>query len=235
MTAENVFKWSRVYQLYYAGKYDFKRYKGGMKMPLLIKQPDRAYYYKIAGRLSDAEIHAMFLVGYFFAPHAHISAMATPKAISAGMEFASRGENGRTLLEDNLYDLSKTLADVKLDEWLYGEWVGDVRTSKFTRTSMPECMQMVLKGELPLDLAALLLLIPQSEYGYNWPEHFKHIEDSGLGIAPWITRLKRMDMLLVTQRPGWRLLSHELSKGFWKSVGCPLVPARRESANSLYI
>ena len=228
MTAENVFKWSRVYRLYYAGKYDFWKYKGGMKMPPLIKQPDRAYYYKIAGRLSDAEIHAMFLVGYFFAPHAHISAMATSKAISAGMEFASLGENGQTLLEDNLYALSKTLVDKDLDAWLYGEWIGSVRAS------MPECMQMVLKGELPLDLAACLLLIPQSEYGYNWPEHFKQIEDSGLGIAPWITRLKRMDMLLVTQRPGWRLLAYELSQGFWKSLGKQMSPSVRQSANTLY-
>ena len=228
MTAENVFKWARVYKLYYAGKYDFKKYKGGMKMPPLINQPDRAYYYKIAGRLSDAEIHAMFLVGYFFAPQAHISAMATPKAISAGMEFASRGENGRSLLEDSLYALSKTLADVNLDEWLYGEWIGEVRAS------MPGYMQMVLKGEVPLDVAACLLLIPQSESGYNWPEHFKQIEDSGLGIAPWITRLKRMDMLLVGQRPGWRLLSHELSREFWQTLGKQMSPSVRQSANTLY-
>jgi hypothetical protein len=228
MTAENVFKWSRVYKLYYAGKYDMKRYKGGMKMPPLIKQPDRVYYHKLAGRLTDAQIHALFLVGYFFAPTAHISALSTPKAISAGVEFAARAENGRTVLEHGLYDLSKTLHDKNLDEWLYGEWIGDVRVS------MPECVQSVISGEIPLDIAALLLLIPQSEFGYNWTEHFKHVEDSGLGIGPWIQRLKRMDMLLVGQRPGWRMLAHGLSKEFWKSLGLPLLPVSHQTANSLF-
>lgn len=230
MTAEQVFKWSRVYRLYYAGKYDFKKYKGGMKMPPLIKQPDRVYYHKIAGRLTDAQIHALFLVGYFFAPNAHISALASPKAMQAGVEFASRGENGKVALEHGLYDLSKTLQDKDLDAWLYGEWVGD------QRASMPECVQMTISGELPLDLAALLLLIPHPEFGYNWTEHFKHVEDSGLGIGPWIQRLKRMDQLLVTQRPGWRMTAFYCAKQFWTAVATvyPLRPVERPTANSLF-
>jgi len=228
MTAENVFKWARVYRLYYAGKYDMKRYKGGMIMPPLIQQPDRVYYHKLAGRLTDAQIHALFLVGYFFAPSAHISALATPKAQAAAVTFAGRGENGRVALEHDLYDLSKRLADANLDEWLYGEWIDG------ERASMPECVQDVVCGRLPLDLAAMLLLVPQPQFGYHWTEHFAGVEASGLGIGPWIQRLKRMDQLLVAQRPGWRMLAHGLSKEFWASAGLPLLPVVRQSANSLF-
>lgn len=230
MTAENVFKFSRVYKLYYAGKYDFKKYKGGMKMPPLIKQPDRVYYYKIAGRLTDAQIHALFLVGYFFAPNAHISALASPKAIQAAVEFASRGENGRVLLEHDLYELSKKLVGKDLDAWLYGEWIGDVRAS------MPECVQSVINGEIPLDLAALLFLVPQPDLGYNWVAQFADQENIGLGIGPWIQRLKRMDMLLKAQRPGWRALAFYLSKVWWESVAklAPLEPQGNSNAASLF-
>lgn len=230
MTAEQVFKWSRVYRLYYAGKYDFKKYKGGMKMPPLIKQPDRVYYYKIAGRLTDAQIHALFLVGFFFAPTAHISALASPKAIEAGVEFASRGENGRVIMEHTLYDLSKQLATTDLDQWLYGEWVDD------ERASMPECMQDIMSGKLPLDVAACLLLIPQSQFGYNWTEHFKPVEDMGLGIGPWIQRLRRLDYLLPAQRPGWRMLAHELSTAFWTAMArqSSLRPVERQTPAGLF-
>jgi hypothetical protein len=231
MTAENVFKWARVYRLYYAGKYDFKKYKGGMKMPPLIKQPDRVYYYKIAGRLTDAQIHALFLVGFFHNPSAHISDLATPKATAAAVEFCSRGEGGQTVQEHTLYDLSKQLAGKDLDAWLYGEWIGK------ERASMPECVQSVIKGELPLDTAALLLLIPQPEFGYNWMEHFADVEDSGLGLGPWLQRLKRMDQLLVAQRPGWRMLAFHCSGAFWKAIAeshGTLQPKGNSAPNALF-
>lgn len=212
MTAETAFRFARVYKLYYAGKYDFKKYKGNMKMPPLIKQPDRVYYHKLVGRLTDAQIHALFLVGYFFNSQAHISNLVSPKGLSAGVEFATRGEKGREGLELDLYALSKTLADKDLDQWLYGEWIDG------QRSSMPECIQMTINGELPLDLAAMLLLIPQPELHYNWTEHFADTETMGLGIGPWIQRLKKMDQLLVPQRPGWRMLSFYLAKTFWVAV-----------------
>jgi hypothetical protein len=212
MTAEQIFKFARVYKLYYAGKYDFKKYKGNMKMPPLIKQPDRVYYHKLANKLTDAQVHALFLVGYFFNPNAHISNLVTPKGLSAAVEFATRGEKGREGLELGLYELSKTLADKNIDEWLYGEWIDG------QRASMPECIQMTINGELPLDLAALLLLIPQPELHYNWTEHFKQTEEIGLGIGPWIQRLKKMDQLLVPQRPGWRMMAFYLAKTFWVAM-----------------
>ena len=232
MTAEQAFKFARVYKLYYAGKYDFKKYKGNMKMPPLIKQPDRVYYHKLAGKLTDAQIHALFLVGYFFNPAAHISSLVTPNGMTAAVEFATRGEQGRTLLEHDLYELSKTLSGKDLDQWLYGEWLDG------QRASMPECIQMTINGELPLDLAAMLLLIPHPELHYNWPDHFADVETMGLGIGPWIQRLRKMDQLIVPQRPGWRMLSFYLAKQFWTAVAGhntgTLAPQGNQSANSLF-
>lgn len=225
MTAETVFKFSRAYRLFYQGKYDFKKYKGAMKMPALISQPDRVYYHKLAGKLTDAQIHAMFLVGFFFNPVAHVSTLMTPQALTSALAFASRAENGRVILEHDLYALSKVLADKDIDTWLYGDYVGSYRTA------IPECAQMTLSGELPLDLAAMLLLIPQPELDYHWAQTMTTQDEIGLGMSPWIQRLKCLDQLLVVQRPGWRMLAYDLAKQFWQSMKYPTL-GPKSSGNS---
>src|SRR3954471_22535611 len=98
MTAEQVFKYYRSYKLYYAGRYDFQKYHGGLKMPLLIKQQDRSFYYKVAQKLPDHQIHSLFAQGFFFNPRAHISEFVSPDRQSESLKFASRAENGPELL-----------------------------------------------------------------------------------------------------------------------------------------
>ena len=229
MTADTAFKLCRAYKLFFDGKYNFARYKGGLKMPPLIQQRDRQCYYRIAQKLTDPQIYALFTVAYFFKPKAYVMDLVTPEAFSAGVAFASRAENGATLLEHDLYALTKTLAHTDLDAWLYGERI------EGTRAAIPECMQMVINGEMPLDSAALVLLIPQPNLEYNWTQEFAATETTGLGLGPWLTRLKKVDQLIRLQRPGWRILSHQLAKEFWVTMKYPVLFRQGEpSSNTLF-
>lgn len=208
MTADTVFKQYRAHKFFYGGKYDIRRYHGNLKCPPLINQPDRRYYYRISTKLNDDQVNGLFTIGLFFNPKAHISELCTPAALDAGMKWASRPENGRYLLETELYTLSKTLKQVDILDWLYGD------------SAMPPCLQSIIAGELQPDVAALLLLIPQAHLDYHWTQHWdKRAEDMlGIGPGPWIDRLKKLDQLVCMYRPGWRMLSHDLAKAFWAAM-----------------
>lgn len=231
MNAETVYKFYHGYKLFYQGRYDFRKYNWSLpNLPPLSKQPDRHFYSRIAQRLSDAEVHALFTVGFFFKVDAYIADLATPDGYSAAMEFVASAQNGRKQLEADLYALSKVLEHRDLDTWLYG----DVVDGK--RTMVPECLQMVVDRELPLDVAALLLLIPQPSLSYDW---FMEMQSRPVSMAfgPISTphKLQRADRLINFSRPGWRLLSQQVAAEFWKSTGVTsLAPIAVETKPSLF-
>ena len=230
MTAEQTFKFSRAYKFYYQGKYDFTKYKGGMRTTPLTNQPDRRFYYRISQKLTDAQIHALYTLAYFYKPNAYLTDLVTPDAFADAIAFASRAENGKTLLEHDLYELAKSLKTLDLDAWLYGEWNGH------QRFAIPECLQMVMNKYLPLDLAAILFLVPRVELDYHWPAFHAASPTAGmtLGASDWIERLKKADQLVRMQRPGWRALAWDLSKTFWGSLGLPLGPKSVVQHPALY-
>lgn len=217
MNAETCYKFARAYKLYYQGTYDFKKYGGNVRVRPLIEQPDRRFYWRIAQKLNAAEIHALFTVGHFFKPNAYIAELASPESFTRAVAFASRAQNGQPLLEADLYELRKYLQTVDLDAWLYGEDLGG------RRSAIPECLQMVISGALALDVACLLLLIPQPQLQYHWLDAHPATPVStafgSLGSAAWIDRLKKLDQLLRLQRPGWRMMTQEVAKNFWTSLG----------------
>jgi hypothetical protein len=212
MSPETVFKLYRAYKAYYNGGYDFARYKGNIRTPPLIQQPDRRFYYRIAQKLQDTQIHALFTQGFFFNPRAWIADFATPDALSKGLAFASRGENGQTLFEHDLYDLSKYLQTVDLDAWLYGEILGS------SRAAMPECMQDVISGRFSPDLACAVLLIPQPHLDYQWTKFWFKTD---FGASSWVERLRKLDTMLYTHRTGWRFMTHTVVKPFWNELVRP--------------
>jgi hypothetical protein len=226
MTAEQVFRFYRAYKFFYNGTYnDLQRY-ANIKCPPLLEQRDRQFYYRISQRLNDATVHALFTQGFFHNPSAHVSALATPETLKAAMLFAGRAENGNTLITHDLYELRKQLTSqltpVDIDSWLYGEGENG------NRASMPGCLQQVISGELPLDIACLLLLIPQPDLQLNWLVDMTRVapDDMGLGSGPWRDRLIKLDQLLRYHRPTWRLDSHHFAQEFWHSLGIPsLAPA----------
>jgi hypothetical protein len=209
VTAENVYKFYHAYKFFYDGRYDITKYHGALKLKPLIQQRDRQYYHRIAHKLQDAQIHALFSVGFFFNPKAHSSDFVTPDAQRAALAFAGRAENGPVMLRADLYHLGNRLRDEDdLMNWLYA-----------LDASMPGCLGDVISGTLPLDLACALLLIPQPTLGLQWTAYWSEQPDLGLGPHPWIARLKKLDQLLRMQRPGWRMLAHELATEFWTALG----------------
>ena len=150
--------YSKSYRLYFSSEgYDFMKYKGHVSTPKLITQRDRQFYYRLATKLSDAQIHAAFLQAYFFKPTAYVSDVATPTAIQAGIEFASRAEHGTSVLGRDLYTLRKAIAPADLDQWLYGAFFDGFRAT------LPVCIEELVGRTLPVDVACLLLLIPRTE------------------------------------------------------------------------
>jgi hypothetical protein len=232
MTAETAFKFYRAYKLFYQGAYDFKKYGGNIKVAPLIKQADRRFYYRISQKLNDAQVHALYTAGFFFQPRAYVSQLVTEDALRAAVVFASRAENGRPLLEADLYTLAKHLRTEDLDGWLYGE-----QDTHGERSTMPGSLQAVINGELPLDVACLVLLIPQPALGYEWTKYWQSRPDAGFGLGPsvWIDRLLKLDQLLRLQRPGWRMLTHDLARQFWTELHVKsLVPVSQTPATSLF-
>lgn len=226
MTADTVFKFYRVYKLYYQGTYDFKKYRGNLKMPPLIQQPERRFYYRIAQKLTDPQVHALYSTGFFFNPRAYVTDLATPAAFTAAVSFASRAENGRTLMEADLYELRKRLQDVDLDAWLYGEFIGH------ERATIPGCLQDVISGTLPLDVACAILLIPQPARAFHWTTFW---QPTTFGAHVWVERLRLLDRLLMLQRPGWRSTNYDLAKDFWATMGqAPLSPIQRTKPVTLF-
>lgn len=216
MNAEQVSRFYRAYKAFYGTSgYDIFKYHGRIRTPPLIEQPERRFYYRIAQKLSDSQIHALFALGFFFQPKAYVAELATEDAFRAAVAFASRGENGRPLLERDIYAWIQHMRTVDVDAWLYGQ-----RMTGMTRSIMPDCLQEVIQGHLAVDIACLLLLIPQPQYQFNWCEYWAHRPEgiTGLGAAPWIDRLKKLDRIIRAMRPGWRMMSHELAKHAWASL-----------------
>jgi hypothetical protein len=215
MTAEQAFKLFRSYKLFFNGEYDnFIKYGPTGRVPPLIKQLDRSFYYKIANKLGDAQIHALYAQTLFFNPRAHVSECVSGDRQDRALLFAARTENGAEILKRDLYELAKQLRSENLLEWLYGE----------EGTSIPPCLQQVINRELPLDVACLLFLIPQREHDYEWATYWTTRPDSdfGLGAKQWIERLYKSTNYSIagplSQRPAWRQNSHKLAKAFWGAM-----------------
>lgn len=214
MTAEHVQMYAKAYRLYFSGGYDFIKYQGQIATPPLLKQRDRQFYYRLSKKLNDEQIHATFLLTYFYKPQGFVGDACTPEAMSTGVRFASRAENGLELLKTDLYDLRKRVTPDLVIDWLYGERLADG-----SRSQIPPCMGDVIAGTLPLDLACILLLIPQPSLNYHWTDYWSAQSSalSSFGMAPWIDRLRKVDQLIHWRRPHWRRHGHLLSAGVWSS------------------
>lgn len=221
MTAEQVQMYAKAYRLYFSGSYNFPKYKGQIATPPLLKQRDRQFYYRLAKKLDDEQIHATLLLTYFYKPQGFIGDACTPEAISAGIRFASRVENGLELLKSDLYELRKRLTPDILTDWLYGEPLADG-----TRSQIPPCLGEVIAETLPLDVACILFLIPQPSIHYHWIDYWntQPSAQSSFGIAPWIDRLQKVDQIIHWRRLQWRRHGHLLSRGFWMSYQRVLDP-----------
>jgi hypothetical protein len=221
VTAENVFRFSRAYQLYYQGRFDFQKYKGRFPAPPLIKQKDRRFYHKIAQQLADPEVHALFTIGYFYDPKIYIATLTQREWTQSAVAFAARWQNGRPFYEAELYNLAKQMEDRDVIKWLY-------------EPAIPECMQEAFGGEMALDTACMIMLIPQKQLGYNWAAYWSNQKDGGLGVTPLLERLKKADQLLYAQRPGWRVLSHSLMEYFWKEINKTSLTPPQETSSELF-
>jgi hypothetical protein len=226
MTAEQVFRLYRAYKFFYSG--DQPNF-GALRHPVFAKQRDRQFYYRLAQKAGDAQIHALFMAGFFYHPHAYVADLVTPEAQMAALRFANRTENGTTLLEHELHDLKKRLP-ADLQGWLYGlDEYGKVLSA------VPSCLHYVVTGELAADLACLLLLIPQRHLQYDWPAFWASQPDSGLGSHQLIDRLKKLDQLFNMHRLSWRLTTHTLARQFWTELGVDsLAPILAERQPSLF-
>lgn len=230
MTPEDVFECYRAYKFHYAGTYDYLKYRGKIKSPALIDQRDRTYFHRIANRLTDPAIHALFMYGFFFSPKAHISELATTDMLSQGLVWSGRIENGYPLLKADVYKLTQRIHPDALDNWLYGA----IHTNG-TRDTMPGCVRDIIGKRLPIDLAASLLLVPIPERSYAWITYWEQHEAVSLqlGPFPWITRLQQFDMLLHYQWAAWRTVSYTIAHETWAHYTdidiTPIVPDK-ESA-----
>lgn len=231
MNAATAYKFYHAYKLFYSGKYDPTKYRWNLpNLPALEKQPDRHFFNKLAHRLNDAEIHALYTVGFFHKVNAYIADLMTPDMLDAGIRFASRAQNGRPQLEADLYDLTKKLDGVDLDAWLYGEVIDG------QRAMVPGVLQMVIDKELELDVAALLLLVPQPHLEFNWlPEMLKQPSTMAFGPISTPKKLQTADRLIKCNRPGWRLMSQQVAAAFWESADVDtLAPASVVSKRRLF-
>lgn len=213
---------------FFSGNYNFRKYKGRLTPVPLHTRPERQFCHRIANKLNDTQIHALFLTEFFYEPDAFISSLVGLNIFRRAVAFDARRENGETKFDHDLYELRKTLQDVDLDTWLYGEFVGP------QRSAIPPCLQDVIERKIPLDIACLLFLIPQPDLGFDWKRfHLQHVND--FGPAPWILRLRKVDQLLQQQRGDWRSMTHRLAKTFWTSLDCPsLAPVAPVRSTSLF-
>lgn len=230
VTAEDVFKYYRGYKFYCLGRCRLEDGKPIIKpAPPLITQKDRRFYHRLSQKLTDPQIHSLFLYEFFFNPDAHVSTMATPDAFRRGLLFNGRGENGRTLIENDLYELKKSLStEEDVQEFLYGIRDGE-------QGIMPGCLQAVIARELPIDLACMLLMHPVPELELDWAAYWKAQPDLGLGARSWVTRLERLHVLLKASRRLWKTSQPaELAASFWHSLDLPLTPQITPKEPSLF-
>ncbi len=231
MTPNEIFRLYRGYKFFYDDAAKFTNEgKPILKHPPLESQHDRQYFHRLAHKLADNVVHALFTVGFFYNPRAHVSELTSPEALKLALVFAGRGENGPTMLSHDLYDLSRPYMEPGDDKeallrtWLYGER-GQV---------IPDCLMSVINGNMALDVASLIFLIPQPTLDYNWSAHWLALPDLGLGAQPWIRRLLKTDQLLRMQRPWWRVASHTLAREFWDSMSLTSLAPVSEESKSLY-
>lgn len=223
--------YAKAYRLYFSGSYDFIKYRGHIATPPLIKQRDRQFYYRLSKKLNDEQIHATLLLTFFHQPRGFVGDACTPEAMTAGVRFASRAENGLELLKHDLYDVRKRVSAATVAEWLYGEVSDDGY-----RSQIPPCMGEVIAQSLPLDLACILLLIPQPTLAYDWTQYWSTQTTAltAFGVAPWIDRLRKVDQVLHQQRPHWRTHGHLLSTGFWHSYAAGTLTAPAAEMTPLF-
>lgn len=209
--------YAKSYKLYFTtNSYDFLKYQGHTKTPPLISQRDRQFYYRLSVKLNDEEIHAAFLLAHFYKPTTYIADICASESLSAAVSFAARAENGVRQLAHDLYDLRKRLTDDDVHDWLYAP----------KDASIPHAIEALVAKELPIDLACLLLLIPQPERGLHWTQYWTQREpaNTSFGVRPWLDRLRKADQLLYWRRPQWRQHTHALAERFWSSYNCEIVP-----------
>lgn len=221
MTPEQVFMYAKSYKLYFTtNSYDFLKYQGHTKTPPLISQRDRQFYYRLSVKLNDEEIHAAFLLAHFYKPTTYIADICASESLSAAVSFAARAENGVRQLAHDLYDLRKRLRVEDLHDWLYAP----------EDASIPHAIEALVAKELPVDLACLLLLIPQPSCGLQWTAYWEQREPThtSFGVRPWLERLRKADQLLYWRRPQWRQHTHALAERFWSSYEHWLTPAHRD-------
>lgn len=230
MTPENVMMFCKSYRMYFSTeKYDFIKYQGHVKVSPLIEHKDRRAFYRLSQKLNDAQIHATLLLTHFHNPTAYVTDAIDPVRMQEGVAFASRAENGTRVLLNDLYEIRKSFKDTDLlDVWLWGR-----ELPSGGRAAIPECLNQVVKGSLSLDLASLLLLIPQTPT-LNWPAIWDARETPRkvFGACNIIDRLKKADQLINWQRPGWRHQSHKIAHAFWSSF--PSLPEPPEVSRSLF-
>lgn len=229
MTTEDTIKFGKAYKLYFStDTYDYPKYRGEIKTSPLLHQRDRSFYYRLSRKLNDAQIHAAFLHTYFYQPNAYIADVLTPEALDAGIALASRAELGERRLKMDLYDLRKRLKPRDIDAWLYAPVVGN------ERAALPVCLEELLAKQLPIDLACLLLLIPQN--GQSWVSYWDAHEPAtaSFGVRPWLTRLRKADQLFYLYRPHWRQMTHSLSELFWQSYHRDALIPQVSASSSLF-
>jgi hypothetical protein len=228
MTGQQVFTLYRAYKQYFQpnSTYDIIKYEWQINTPNLLSQHDRKFYHRIAQKLNDQAVHGLFIDGFFFNPRAYVMELAQPEMFERAMLWVGRTENGEELLKRDLYALIQSWKadEPDLQDWLYGE-------------TIPGCLQQVIDRTLPLDIAALLLLIPHDARQFNWPAYWATKQDNDMGLGPqgWIDRLKKIDQLLKAQRPGWRQTSRKFATAFWNSQPfSSLAPLQESESPSLY-
>lgn len=229
MTTEEAIKYGKAYKLYFSTEsYDYAKYRGEIRTGPLLQQRDRSLYYRLSRKLNDAQIHATLLHTYFYNPHAYITDALTPQAIDAGIALASRAELGERRLAMDLYDLRKRLTPQLIEPWLYAPMMGH------ERAGLPGSIEELLARALPLDLACLLLLIPQN--GQQFVEHWIAHEpaNASFGVRPWLTRLQKADQIFYLYRPNWRSMTHKLSALFWNSYRTDRLQPRVAESSSLF-
>jgi hypothetical protein len=225
--AIDVFHLYRGIKFFYQGRCRFERGVAVLRHPPLIAQRDRQFFYRLAQKYTDAQIRDLFTIGLFFSPTAHVSELLTPEMLRLGLTFAGHLQNEFTGFEQDLYAVAQSLiTDEDRQAWLYGiEDEGAIS---------PGCLQDLLARRLSPDIAALLLLIPQPTFEYDWLAYWHTQPDVGLGVHPWIDRLWIFDQLLREQHFGWRLVSYALAKQFWTTLNVSLKPRRAPLSPTLF-
>lgn len=216
MTPEQVCLLYRAYRLYYQDKYDFAKYKGKMKDPGNISAThEYGMYRRIATKLNDEQVHALFTLGFYYHPSAYIADFAGDDALKNAIRFAERHRHGDVLYDAEIGQLLNAINHDGHDmqAWLYGVDLGNGQ-----RASMADVIDDIAHGIVSPDMACMLLLVPYENL--NWPQYWKDRGEPipGLGMITAIRQLERLDRLLYIQRTAWRTIAYDVNLRFWPNV-----------------